>query len=92
MTTTLIVNATGALVYLATAVSEGQKLQMVNSITGEQILCTVANITERAEVKAKWEVGIAFTEQKPRFWGISFPPDDWDSAKRKRSEPSIRPN
>jgi hypothetical protein len=93
MTTTLIVNATGAMVYLVTAVSEGQKLQMVNRIRGEQILCTVANITKRPEVKAKWEVGIAFAEQKPRFWGISFPPDDWDDpAKRKHAEPSIRPN
>jgi hypothetical protein len=35
MTTTIIVNATGALVSLATEVSEGQKLQMVNGITGE---------------------------------------------------------
>jgi hypothetical protein len=93
MTTTSIVNATGALVYLSTTVSEGQKLQMVNSITGEQILCTVANITKGAEAKAEWEVGIAFAEQKPRFWGISFPPDDWDDpAKRKHAEPSIRPN
>jgi hypothetical protein len=92
MTTTSIVNATGALVYLSAIVSEGQKLQMVNSITGEQILCTVSNVTKSAEAKAEWEVGIAFAEQKPRFWGISFPPDDWDRAKRRRSESSIQPN
>lgn len=92
-TTTLIVNATGALVYLTTAVSEGQKLQMINSITGQGILCTVANVTKSRQEKAKWEVGISFAEQKPRFWGISFPPDDWDSINRKRPpEPSIGPN
>jgi hypothetical protein len=90
-TTTLIVNATDALVYLTTAVSEGQKLQMINSITGQGILCTVANVTKSQE-KEKWEVGIKFAEEKPRFWGISFPPDDWDSANRKRPEPFIRPN
>jgi hypothetical protein len=93
MTTTLIVNATGALVYLTTAVSEGQKLQMINSITGQRISCTVANVTKSGQEKAQWEVGIAFAEEKPRFWGISFPPDDWDSANRKLPpEPSIRPN
>ena len=92
-TTTLIVNATGALVYLTTAVSEGQKLQMINSITGQRILCTVANVTKSGQEKAKWEVGMAFAEEKPRFWGISFPPDDWDSANRKRpSESSMQPN
>jgi hypothetical protein len=91
-TTTLIVNATGALVYLTTAVFEGQKLQMVNSLTGDKILCTVASVTKSGQEKAKWEVGIAFAEQKPRFWGISFPPDDWDSANRKLPEPSIRRN
>ena len=92
-TTTLIVNATGALVYLTTAVSEGQKLQMINSITGQGILCTVANVTKSGQEKEKWEVGIKFAEEKPRFWGISFPPDDWDSVNRKRPpEASIRPN
>ena len=91
-TTTLIVNATGALVYLTTVVSEGQKLQMINSITGQGILCTVANVTKSGREKEKWEVGINFAEEKPRFWGISFPPDDWDSINRKRPEPAIRPN
>src|ERR1700722_14501077 len=65
-TTTLIVNATGALVYLTTAVSEGQKLQMINSITGQGISCTVANVTKSRE-KEKWEGGIKFSEEKPRF-------------------------
>jgi DNA-binding protein len=92
MTTTIIVNATGALVSLATEVSEGQKLQMVNGITGEEISCMVANVTKRDQEKEKTEVGISFAEQKPRFWGISFPPDDWDGTNRKRSQTSIRPN
>jgi hypothetical protein len=91
-TTTLIVNATGALVYLTTAVSAGQKLQMVNSITGEGILCTVASVTKSRQERAKWEVGIAFAQEKPRFWGVSFPPDDWDPANRKLPAPFIQPN
>ena len=23
----------------------------------------------------------------PRFWGIAFPPEDWNPAERKRSQP-----
>jgi len=30
---------------------------------------------------------IEFMDSSPGFWGIAFPPDDWNPAERKRTEP-----
>jgi hypothetical protein len=31
----------------------------------------------------KTEVGLEFSEPVPRFWRITFPPEDWNPADRK---------
>jgi hypothetical protein len=74
-TTTLIVNAHGALVLLAAKVSVGQTLTVTNVTTGEKLPCHVANIGPANSGKA--EIGVGFNEPAPFFWRIAFPPPDW---------------
>ena len=37
----------------------------------------------REESPAPREIGIDFAAPSPHFWGITFPPEDWDPAERK---------
>lgn len=74
-TTTVVVNAHGALVVLAMKVHPGQKLVIRNWGAGEDAECTVIHVRESQEPKK--EVGIAFPHARPQFWGIEFPPADW---------------
>jgi hypothetical protein len=74
-TTTIVVNAHGALILLAMRVRPGQKLTLRNWAMGEDQDCTVIHVRENQDPKK--EVGIAFPFPKPEFWGIEFPPADW---------------
>jgi hypothetical protein len=88
ITETVTINASGALIELATPVAKEQPVLVVNMKTGESISCHVASIG-KAE-SGKTAVGIRFDQPAPRFWGLAFPPEDWDPASRKRPEPSKR--
>jgi hypothetical protein len=74
-TTTVEVNAHGALVALAMRVRPGQKLVLRNWGTAKDQDCRVVRIKEIHD--AKNEVGIAFSFPNPKFWNIQFPPEDW---------------
>jgi hypothetical protein len=74
-TTTLVVNAHGALIKLGQPVAVGQKVLMRNIATGQEISCTVVDINPGSE--GSREVGVAFPEANARFWRVSFPPPDW---------------
>jgi hypothetical protein len=74
-THTHAVNATGALIYLSTAVQKGQRLKLVNTATGDQAECLVAYLGRRQGERV--EVGIAFILPNPTFWHVVFPPHDW---------------
>jgi hypothetical protein len=74
-TTTLIVNADGALIQLAMKVKAGQKITLRNWAIAKEQDCRVVHIREKAAGKS--EVGIAFPSPAPHFWGITFPPADW---------------
>jgi hypothetical protein len=88
-TQTRVVNATGGLILLTSTVAIGQKLLLRNINTEEEIQCTVATLLD--DTDAKVAVGIVFDRPAPRFWGIAFPPENWDPADRKRPEQSRRP-
>jgi hypothetical protein len=79
-----IVSAHGAMVPMATPVKPQQRLFLLNMRTLEEVECYVAAIGKTEDGKA--EVGIGFTEPHPNFWGLSFPPDDWDPRKRKQPD------
>jgi hypothetical protein len=77
-TTTVVVNAHGALVLLKEIVREEQLLRIRNEKTSEEQACKVVVLGESRE--GKMEVGIEFIEPAPRFWRIAFPPEDWNSS------------
>jgi hypothetical protein len=74
-TTTVEVNAHGALIVLAMRVRAGQKVVLRNWGTAKDQDCRVVHIKEIHD--AKNEVGIAFSFPNPKFWNIDFPPEDW---------------
>jgi hypothetical protein len=88
ITQTVAVNANGCLVELATPVVKEQPLLLMNLKTNEELTCTV--VTLGNIVNGKTEVGLRFAQPSPRFWGIGFPPEDWDPNDRKRPMPPKR--
>ena len=74
-TSTMVVNAHGALLLLKMKVSIGQMLTLKNNKTQEEISCRVVFANQNAMGKS--EVGIEFLKPAPAFWRISFPPEDW---------------
>ena len=80
-TKTLVVNARGALLSLQMQVDLGARLSLTHKATGRKIQCSVVS---RQEVKGgTMHVGVAFDEVSPRYWGLAFPPEDWQRGDRK---------
>ena len=69
------VNAHGAMLLLSMRVEGGQRILIRNTDTLEEQFVRVIHITAAAEGKS--EVGVEFLKPAPKFWRISFPPDDW---------------
>jgi hypothetical protein len=88
---TQVVNTHGALVLMKHIVSSGDHLQIKNANTGEEVTCTVVDIGERLDYKST--VGVEFDLPSPRFWRVSFPPDNWTakSPEAKGFSPRTRP-
>jgi len=78
---TVIVNAHGCLARLAVPLAQGQQVRIINSKSSEEQDCAVVWIGKFNE--GKTEVGLEFSEPAPRFWRITFPPEDWNPADRK---------
>lgn len=74
-TQTLVINAHGALVLLATKVTQGQKLFVKHKRTQEEQECRVVYMGPAEG--GKTQVGIEFAVANPGFWHVSFPPTDW---------------
>ena len=85
-TSTLVVNAHGALLQLREHVLVGQTLRMKNTATNEEMNCLVMDINPGNT--AIPEIGVEFVEASPRFWRVAFPPADWSprSPEAKRLE------
>jgi hypothetical protein len=66
-TTTLLVNASGGLVPLASKVGLGDTVFVVNEATKQEQQCRVAYVGPEFERKLK--VGVAFKDPSPNFWG-----------------------
>ncbi len=74
-TRTLVINAHGALVLLATKVTQGQKLFVKHKRTQEEQECRVVYMGPAEG--GKTQVGMEFAVPNPGFWHVSFPPTDW---------------
>jgi hypothetical protein len=72
---TIVINAHGALIVAAEPLHVGQLLTVRHLISKEEQMCRVIQI-ETGET-GNPEVAIEFLQPAPRFWRVSFPPDDW---------------
>ena len=94
-TTTLVVNAHGGLIHLREPVLVGQNLSITHVGTGEELACTVKDISPGQDEIP--EIGIGFAQPSAHFWRVSFPPEDWSprspEAKRltKQTAPAMKP-
>ena len=75
-TKTLVVNAHGALIHLRSEVKADQKITLTHKRTVVTEICRIVYVGRMQGGKA--QVGIEFDKPSPKFWGISFPPDDWN--------------
>jgi|GEM_PF-650199 len=79
-TSTMTVNAHGALVALKTEIHLQKPLLLVHARTQSEVQCRVVH---RKEIDpGRLEVGMEFASSLPSFWGINFPPEDWTPADR----------
>lgn len=85
-TSTQIVNAHGGLLLLNTLISRNQIVILVNRKKGSEVNCRVVFL--KSIGPSQHEVGLEFDSPQPRFWGITFPPPDWNNADRKRPQPN----
>ena len=88
-TQTQVVNAHGALIQLRELVLAGQKLRMKNLATNEEIACTVMDINPGSSSIS--EIGVAFSEPCPRFWRVTFPPEDWSLRSPEAKQATWKP-
>ena len=72
---TINVSAHGALLLISMRVTLNQKILCRHPETLEEQFVRVVHVTPAPEGKS--EVGVEFLKPAPKFWRISFPPDDW---------------
>jgi len=72
---TLAINAHGALVLLQARLTSGSSVLMQHKQTQEEQECHVAFLGPVRSGKS--EVGLEFSDARPSFWRVAFPPEDW---------------
>lgn len=87
-TRTTVVNAHGALLVMTSASEIKPSILLINKRTSTEVQCRVVHRKETEKGKA--ELGIEFVTPQPRFWGIAFPPEDWNNADRKKPASHFR--
>ena len=73
---TQIVNAHGGCFDLPLRLLANQKITLVNPQTRNAVGCRVLRVEKESE--ASYLTSFEFDEPNPRFWPISFPPEDWE--------------
>ena len=87
-TRTIVVSAHGALLTLRLASQIKPSVLIINKKTRAEVQCRVISLKESDQGKV--ELGLEFVAPQPRFWGIAFPPEDWNNADRKMPGPQKR--
>ena len=85
---TLAINAHGALVQLQVRLTSGGTVTMQHKQTQEEQECHVVFLGPVRSGKA--EIGLEFSEPRPTFWRVIFPPEDW-SPKHPEARTVIPP-
>jgi hypothetical protein len=78
LTQTSVVDVSGGLIELESAVVNGLRVLAVNENTDEEVECSVVSSQQSDNGKA--DVGISFVKPSPNFWGIEFSSEEWDGA------------
>ncbi len=73
---TLAINAHGALVLVEARITSGAKVEMRHERTQEAQECKVVFLGPVRAGKA--EIGLEFSQPRPSFWRVAFPPEDWN--------------
>ena len=81
-TRTITVNAHGARLILTLTMDLKPSILLINRKTSLEVQCRV--IYQKENEKGNAEIGVEFITPQPRFWGIAFPPEDWNNADRKK--------
>jgi hypothetical protein len=82
-TNTPTVSAHDALVLLKEDVNTQSPARLGNPNTQIEVQCRVVHRKKIA--KDQYEIGLEFATSVPGFWGINFPPEDWNPAERKKA-------
>jgi hypothetical protein len=69
-TRTLVVDVSGGLIELESALVNGLRVLVVNENTDEEVECNV--VVSKKIDNGKAEVRIAFNKPSPTFWGVEF--------------------
>lgn len=85
-TRTIVVNAHGALLVMTSFPVIKPSVLLVNKRTRMEVQCRV--LFQKETEEGNGELSVEFVDPQPRFWGIAFPPEDWNNADRKKP-PSI---
>lgn len=72
---TLAINAHGALIQLQARITSGSLVLMQHKQTQEEQECHVVFLGPVRSGQA--EIGLEFSEPRPSFWRVAFPPEDW---------------
>jgi len=88
-TETLAINAHGALVLLSARLISGSVVYMKHNRTEEDQECHVAFLGPVRGGKA--EIGLEFSQPRPTFWRVAFPPEDWSPKNPEARTISRRP-
>jgi hypothetical protein len=75
---TVVVNAHGGLLEMSVKVSKGQKLFLSNPSAGLRQSARVVGV--RRVDEDGFAVAFEFDDPSPRFWPISFPPENWHAV------------
>ena len=74
-TETLAINAHGALILVNARLTSGGIVMMQHKRTQEEQECHVVFLGPVRAGRA--EIGLEFSEPRPGFWRVAFPPEDW---------------
>ena len=72
---TLAVNAHGGLLESPLELAANQKITLISPQSGQDVTCRVMRVEKPSD--ASYRIAFEFDQRSPRFWPITFPPEDW---------------
>jgi periplasmic protein TonB len=83
-TSTMIVFPQGGVVRMATPASAGQMLILTNLKSRQDAICRIVKVRSQASTSSGY-VEVEFTQPQPGYWGVYFPTDGPEVARKAAS-------